>query len=69
MNQKAKSQLRVIDNQREHNLDYARRKVKQWRSDAQREKREVANQDDSGAPSLRVDEVLRRSEPDYTRRK
>lgn len=68
MNQKPKSQFRVVDNEQEHARDTARRKVKQWRSDAEREKRQVANQDDSGAPSLRVDDVLRKSEPNHARK-
>lgn len=69
MNQKAKSQFRVVDNEQEHARDIARRKVKQWRSDAEQQKLQIANQDDSGAPSLRVDDILRKSEPDYARRK
>lgn len=67
----SKPQLRVIDNQHEHPLDYARRKVKEFQLD--REKGEkplpVSNPIDSGAPPLRVDDVLRKSEPNYARRK
>lgn len=66
----AKSQLRVINNEVEHPLDYARRKVKEFQLD--REKGEkplpVSNPTDSGAPPLRVDDVLRRSEPNYARK-
>lgn len=65
----SKPQLRAVDPDREHNLDYARRKVKQWKSDAERGKLHISNQTDSGAPSLRVDDVLRRSEPNYTKGK
>lgn len=70
MSQKTRPQLRVIDNEVEHPLDYARRKVKEFQLD--REKGEkplpVSNPTDSGAPPLRVDDVLRRSEPDYARK-
>lgn len=63
-----KPQLRVIDNEHEHPLDYARRKIKKWRSDAESQRLPVANQDHSGAPSLRVDEVIERSLPDHARK-
>lgn len=69
MNPKTKPQLRAIDPNREHNLDYARRKVKQWRSDAERDKLNISNQTDSGAPSLRVDDVLQKSLPNHLGRK
>ena len=41
-----------------HPRAIARRLLKRWRSDATRLKLAVSNQHDSGAPSLRVDEVL-----------
>lgn len=65
----SKPQLRAVDPEVAHPRDLARRKVKQWKSDAEQGKLHISNQDDTGAPSLRVDEVLRRSEPDYTRTK
>lgn len=64
-----KPQLRAVDPDHEHNLDYARRKVKQWKSDAERGKLHISNQDDTGAPSLRVDEVLQKSLPNHLGRK
>lgn len=70
MNPKAKPQLRVIDNQHEHPLDYARRKVREFQLDREKGGKPlpVSNPTDSGAPPLRVDDVLRRSEPDYARK-
>lgn len=65
----SKAQLRVIDPNREHARDLARRKVKAFRLDREKEKIGVCNQIDSGAPSLRTDEVLGRSEPDHLGKK
>lgn len=58
--------LRPVDNQVVHPRDLARRKVQQWREG---EVQPIVNQHDSGAPSLRTDEVLRRSEPQHDRRR
>lgn len=63
----SKPQLRAVDPEVVHPRDLARRKVKQWKSDAERGKLHISNQDDSGAPSLRVDDILRRSELSYDR--
>ena len=66
----SKPNLRAVDNEVEHPLDYARRKVKEWRSDAEREGLPTTNlTTGSGAPLLNRDEVLRRSYPDHARRK
>lgn len=55
-----KSNLRVIDNETEHPLDYAKRKVKEWRSDAEVERLPVTNiHDDQGASVLDVDSILK----------
>lgn len=62
-----KPQLRAVDPDRELNLDYARRKVNQWKSDTERGKLSISNQDDTGAPSLRVDDVLKRSLPNHAK--
>lgn len=60
-----KPNLRAVDNEVEHPLDYARRKVKEWRSDAEQRQLPVVNlHDDKGAPPLDRDAVLRRSYPD-----
>lgn len=66
-----KPQLRVIDNQHEHPLDYARRKVKEFQLD--REKGEkplpVSNvHDDKGAKVLDVDRVVNSSLPNHARK-
>lgn len=71
MNPNAKPQLRVIDNQHEHNLDWARRKVKEFMLD--REKGEkplpVSNvHDDKGARVLDVDQVVNSSLPNHARK-
>lgn len=60
-----KSNLRAVDSEQEHPRDRARREVKRWRSDAERERLPVSNQQDTGAPRLSVDEVLRKSEPNH----
>lgn len=58
--------LRVIDNERPHARDIARRAVKEFRLD--RDDPEcplpVSNQVHSGAPRLAVDEVIKRTERD-----
>lgn len=60
-----KPNLRAVDNQVVHARDLARRKVSEWGSIAETEQLPVSNQHDSTAPSLRVDDVLRRSELDH----
>lgn len=64
-----KPNLRVIDNEREHNLDYARRKVKEWRSDAARRNLPLSNQHDSGAAVLDVESTLNRTLPNCVGKK
>lgn len=69
MNPKAKSQFRVVDGEREHSRDYARRKVRQWRSNAERDRLPVSNvHDDKGAEVLDVDRVINASLPNHTKR-
>ena len=60
-----KANLRAVDNERLHPRDAARKAVKAFRLDREKEKFGVCNQIDSGAPSLRTDEILKRSEPHY----
>ena len=60
-----KPNLRAVDNERPHNLDIARQRIAQWRSNAQREGLPTTNVIDSGAPLLRRDEVVRGSYPTY----
>lgn len=49
----------------EHPRAIAKREVSEWRSNAETEKLPVVNvRDDKDAPSLRVDDVLRKSYPD-----
>lgn len=52
----------------DHPRRLAQQAIAKWRSDAERESLPIANQIDSGAPLLRVDDVLRRSEPSHTRK-
>ena len=54
--------LRVVDADRLHPIDMARKAVRRWRSDADRMKLGVSNQFHSGATHLAVDEVLKRTE-------
>lgn len=64
-----KPNLRAVDNEVDHPRDAARRKEKQWRSNAEREKRPVANQhDNKGARVLDVDAALK-WEPKHLGRK
>lgn len=66
----SKSTLRVVDNEIEHPLDYARRKVREWRSDAEAERLPTTNiHDDKGAPLLDRDAVLRKSYPNHAGKK
>lgn len=61
-----KPNLRAVDNDHEHTRDYARRKVKEWRSNAERERLPVSNpHDDKGAPVLMRDDVVRASVPNH----
>lgn len=60
-----KPNLRVIDNEQPHARDIARQRIAEWRSNAQRESLPVVNVQDSGAPLLRRDEVVRASYPTY----
>lgn len=64
-----KTSLRAVDNDHEHSRDYARRKVKEWRSNAERERLPVSNpHDDKGAKVLDVDSTLK-WEPKHIGRK
>lgn len=66
----SKSTLRVVDNEVEHPLDYARRKVKEWRSNAEKEGLPLVNTTTgSGAPLLDRDAVLRKSYPNHAGKK
>lgn len=61
----SKTQFRVVDPEHEHSRDYARRKVKQWRSDAERHRLPVTTL--TGEKPLDVDGVLRATlRPDVT---
>ena len=59
-----KPALRAVDNERLHPRHIARQVVKRWKSDATRLKLGVCNQHDSGAPSLRPDQVLNHASHD-----
>lgn len=65
----AQPNLRVIDPNREHPRDAARKAVKRFRTLVEQERLPISNQICTGAPSLRVDEVLKRSEPDHIGKK
>lgn len=65
----SKAQLRAVNPEIEHPRDTARKAVKRWRSNAEKEKLAVANQIDSGAPSLRTDEVLEKAYADLIGKK
>lgn len=56
--------FRVVDPDRQHARDLARREVKRFRADAERESWPICNQQDKGGRSLFVDEVIRRTERD-----
>ena len=58
-----KSSLRAVDNEQEHPRDRARREVKRWRSNAEKERLPISNQHDNDQvkPVLRVDEILETS--------
>lgn len=64
-----KLQLRAVDTERPHSRDVARQRVKAWRSDADREALPVTNIIDTGAPLLKVDDVVRASYPNHAERK
>lgn len=64
-----KPNLRAVNPEVEHPRDVAHKAVKRWRSNAEKEKLPVSNQFDSGAPSLRTDEVLKRAEADHLGKK
>lgn len=64
-----KPNLRAVDNETEHPRDRARRRVRDWRSNAQRDQLPISNiHDDKGADVLDVDAVLRKSEPHYAKK-
>lgn len=70
MNPKAKSQFRVVDGEREHPRDRARREVRRWRSDAEKQRLPVTTL--TGERPLDVDGVLAktlRSDTAVARRK
>ena len=54
-----KPNLRAIVPSVDHPRDRARREVKRWRSNAEKEKLPIANQFHSGAANLFVNEVLK----------
>lgn len=56
----SKPQLRAVNPDIEHPRDRAKRDVKRWRSNAEKQKLPVSNQS-TGAPNLFVDEVLQRT--------
>lgn len=57
-----KVQLRAINPERLHARDLARKLVRRWKSDAERDRLPVANQHvEEVKPALRVDEVLLKS--------
>lgn len=57
--------FRVVDNEVEHPRDRARREMKRFRTNAEREKLGICNQHtDREASRLSVDEVLKRGERD-----
>lgn len=61
-----KTKLRAVDNDHPHNLDIARQRIAEWRSNAQREGLPVTNsRDGKGAELLDVDRVVRGSYPTY----
>lgn len=57
----SKAALRAVNPNVDHPRDRARRDVKRWRSNAEKEKLPVVNQWHSGAPNLSVDAVLQRT--------
>lgn len=64
-----KPNLRAVDSEVDHLRDSTRCKIKQWRSNAEREKWAIANQhDDKGAKVLDVDAALK-WEPKHLGRK
>lgn len=64
-----KAQLRAVDPEIEHPRDAARKAVRRWRSDADKQKLPVSNVQDTGSPSLRVDDVLEKALPDHLGKK
>ena len=61
-----KSNLRAVDNSQPHARDIARQRVKEWRSNAEREGWPVSNAHDvHGAPLLDRDGVVRASVPNH----
>lgn len=59
----AQLNFRVVDNEVPHPRDIAKRRVKQFRTLVEQEKRPICNQS-TGAPNLFVDDVLKRTERD-----
>lgn len=64
-----KPNLRAVDPEVEHPRDLARQAVKRFRLDREKQKLPVSNQTDTGSPSLRVDDILKRSEPNHLGKK
>lgn len=57
-----KANLRAVNPERPHARDLARKLVRRWKSDAEKEHLPVSNQhEDEVRPVLEVDEVLQRS--------
>lgn len=57
-----KPNLRAVDNERPHARDVARKIIRRWKSDAEKDHLPVANQHgEEVRPVLRVDEVLQKS--------
>ena len=64
-----KPNFRVVDKERSHPRDADRKAVKRFRTLVEQERLPISNQICTGAPSLRVDEVLQRSEPNHIGKK
>lgn len=65
-----KPNLRAVNVEVEHPLDRARREVKRFRLDREKQKLPTSNQVcTDGVPRLDTDEVLKRSEPDHLGKK
>ena len=59
------SKIEAAERDPNHPRALARQAVAKWRSDAESERLPVTNITDSGAPLLRVNEVISRSEPHH----
>lgn len=67
---RALQSIEATERDDQHPRTIARRKVREFRSDAEQRQLPTTNvHDDKGAPVLNRDEVLRRSYPDHARSK